>query len=148
MRRPRRSERRIRAAAFPRDKSLRAFAFDANPNIDPAIINTLATCEWVNKGEPSCLIGDSGTGKPHLLIALGAEAAMQGYRVRYALATKLVDETVDRLTFNGAIIQTGTESYRLAHTRAQARTRQLTVRRGSSRSRNYRPALANSSSAC
>lgn len=28
---------------------------------------------------------------------------------------------VDRLTFNGAIIQTGTESYRLAHTKAQAR---------------------------
>jgi hypothetical protein len=27
---------------------------------------------------------------------------------------------VDRLTFNGAIIQTGTESYRLAHTKAQA----------------------------
>jgi hypothetical protein len=27
---------------------------------------------------------------------------------------------VDRLTFNGGIIQTGTESYRLAHTRAQA----------------------------
>ncbi len=27
---------------------------------------------------------------------------------------------VDRLTFNGANIQTGTESYRLAHTRAQA----------------------------
>lgn len=27
--------------------------------------------------------------------------------------------TVDRLTFDGAIIQTGTESYRLAHTKAQ-----------------------------
>lgn len=27
---------------------------------------------------------------------------------------------VDRLTFNGAIIQTGSESYRLAHTKALA----------------------------
>ncbi|MDH6589916.1 DNA replication protein DnaC [Streptomyces sp. SAI-133] len=27
---------------------------------------------------------------------------------------------VDRLTFNGAIIQTGTESYRLVHPKAQA----------------------------
>ncbi|MFB7646001.1 IS21-like element helper ATPase IstB [Streptomyces sp. NPDC056084] len=193
----RRSERRIRAAAFPRDKSLRAFDFDANPSNDPATINTLATCEWVKKGEPLCLIGDSGTGKSHLLIALGTEAAMQGFRVRYVLATKLVNELVeaaddkqltktiarygrvdllcidelgymeldrrgaellfqvltereeknsvaiasnesfsgwtktftdprlcvaivDRLTFNGAIIHTGTESYRLAHTRAQA----------------------------
>lgn len=28
---------------------------------------------------------------------------------------------VDRLTFNGAIIQTDTDSYRLAHTKAQAK---------------------------
>lgn len=33
----RRSERRIKAAGLPRDKSLRKFVFDANPNIDPAI---------------------------------------------------------------------------------------------------------------
>jgi DNA replication protein DnaC len=66
----RRSERRIKAAQFPREKSLPAFDFDANPNIDAAVIHTLATCEWVNKGLPLCLIGDSGTGKSHLLIAL------------------------------------------------------------------------------
>jgi DNA replication protein DnaC len=62
----RRSERRIKAAAFPREKSLRAFDFDANPSVDPAVIHTLATCEWVKKGMPLCLIGDSGTGKSHL----------------------------------------------------------------------------------
>ncbi len=73
----RRSERRIKAAAFPRDKSLRAFDFDANPNVDPAVIHTLAKCEWVRKGQPLCLIGDSGTGTSHLLIALGTEAAMK-----------------------------------------------------------------------
>src|SRR5215471_21546605 len=59
----RRSERRIRAAGFPREKSLRAFDFDANPDVDPAMIHTLAKCEWVQKGQPLCLIGDSGTGK-------------------------------------------------------------------------------------
>ena len=79
----RRSERRIKAAGFPREKSLRTFDFDANPNIDPAAIHTLASCDWVKKGQPLCLIGDSGTGKSHLLIALGTEAAMAGYRVRY-----------------------------------------------------------------
>ncbi|MGA4792082.1 ATP-binding protein [Nocardia sp. AB354] len=91
----RRSERRIRAAGFPRDKSLRTFDFDANPNIDPAVINTLANFDWVRKGTPLCLIGDSGTGKSHLLIALGTEAAMRGYRVKYTLATKLVNELVE-----------------------------------------------------
>ena len=58
----RRSERRIKAAAFPREKSLRTFDFDVNPNLDPAAIHTLATCEWVKKGLPLCLIGDSGRG--------------------------------------------------------------------------------------
>ncbi|MFD9123030.1 IS21-like element helper ATPase IstB [Streptomyces bottropensis] len=193
----RRSERRIKAAGFPREKSLRAFDYDANPNIDAATINTLATCEWVRKGHPLCLIGDSGTGKSHLLIALGTEAAMKGYRAKYVLATKLVNELVeaadekvlaktiarygrvdllcidelgymeldrrgaellfqvltereeknsvaiaanesfggwtktftdprlcaaivDRITFGGNIIETGTDSYRLAQTKAQA----------------------------
>ena len=37
----------------------------------------------------------SGTGKTHLLIALGIAAAQQGFRVRYTLATKLVNELVE-----------------------------------------------------
>ncbi len=41
----RRSERRIKAANFLREKSLRTFDFDANPNIDPATIHTLASCD-------------------------------------------------------------------------------------------------------
>jgi DNA replication protein DnaC len=90
-----RSERRIKAAAFPRDKALRTFDFAANPNVDPAVVHTLAKCDWVKKGLPLCLIGDSGTGKSHLLIALGTEAAMAGHRVRYVLATKLVNELVE-----------------------------------------------------
>ncbi|MFF1839407.1 IS21-like element helper ATPase IstB [Streptomyces sp. NPDC058231] len=91
----RRSERRIKAAGFPREKSLRAFDFDANHNIDATTIHTLASCEWIKKSQPLCLIGDSGTGKSHMLIALGTEAAMKGYRVRYTLATKLVNELVE-----------------------------------------------------
>ena len=53
-----RSERRIKAAGFPREKSLRTSNFEANPNIDPAVIHTLAKCDWVRKGLPLCLIGD------------------------------------------------------------------------------------------
>jgi DNA replication protein DnaC len=94
-RRNRRAHSRLKAAGFPREKSLRTFGFDANPNIDPATIHTLASCEWIKKSQPLCLIGDSGTGKSHMLIALGTEAAMKGYRVRYTLATKLVNELVE-----------------------------------------------------
>lgn len=59
------------------------------------MVNTLASCEWIKKSRPLCLIGDSGTGKSHMLTALGTEAAMQCYRVRCTLATKLVNELVE-----------------------------------------------------
>ncbi|MFD8381769.1 IS21-like element helper ATPase IstB [Streptomyces sp. NPDC059679] len=91
----RRAERRIRAAHFPREKSLRDFDYSANPNVDPAVIHNLATCDWITKGHPLCLIGDSGTGKSHLLIGLGTSAAMAGYRVRYTTAASLVNELVE-----------------------------------------------------
>ena len=91
----RRAERRVRDAGFPRPKRLEEFSFDANPAINPAVIGTLSSCAWVKAGDPLCLIGDSGTGKSHLLIALGTLAAEAGYRVRYTLASKLVNELVE-----------------------------------------------------
>ena len=91
----RRTVRRVRAAGFPREKWLADFDYDANPAINAATIHTLARCEWIKKGEPLCLIGDSGTGKTHLLIGLGTAAAQDGFRVRYTLATKLVNELVE-----------------------------------------------------
>ena len=91
----RRASRRIHDAGFPRPKNLAEFDFTANPAINPATIATLATGAWITKGESLCLIGDSGTGKSHLLIALGTEAARAGRRVRYTLAAKLVNELVE-----------------------------------------------------
>ncbi|WP_328459349.1 IS21-like element helper ATPase IstB [Actinoplanes sp. NBC_00393] len=91
----RRSQRRLQAAGFPRQKWLTDFDYTANPNINAALINNLATCDWIRAGQPLCLIGDSGTGKSHLLIGLGSAAAMAGFRVRYTLAAKLVNELVE-----------------------------------------------------
>ncbi len=82
-------------AGFPRPKTLADFDFAANTAISPATINTLAGCGWVSKGQSLCLIGDSGTGKSHLLIGLGTAAAQAGHKVRYMLAAKLVNELVE-----------------------------------------------------
>ena len=49
----RRAERSLRGAGFPRPKWLADFDFDANPAISPAVVNTLATCDWVRKGSRS-----------------------------------------------------------------------------------------------
>jgi DNA replication protein DnaC len=91
----RRAARRIHDAGFPRDKRIEEFNFDANPSVNPAVIHQLVTSAWVKAGHPLCLIGDSGTGKSHLLIGLGTAAAEAGYRVRYTLASKLVNELVE-----------------------------------------------------
>ena len=91
----RRALRRVHDAGFPRPKRLEEFDYTANPAINPAVVGQLATCGWVKAGHPLCLIGDSGTGKSHLLIALGTAAAEGGYRVRYTLASKLVNELAE-----------------------------------------------------
>ena len=91
----RRAARRIHDAGFPRDKRIEEFSFDANSSVNPAVIHQLATCAGVKAGHPLCLIGDSGTGKSHLLIGLGTAAAEAGHRVRYTLASKLVNELVE-----------------------------------------------------
>ena len=91
----RRRDRRVREAGFPVDKRLDAFDYTFNPQVNPAVVNTLAGGAWVAAGEPLCLIGDSGTGKTHLLIGLGIAAAEAGHRVRYVHAARLVNELVE-----------------------------------------------------
>ena len=51
----RRAERRLRGAGFPCQKWLTDFDFDfdANPAVNAALVNTLATCEWGRKGQRS-----------------------------------------------------------------------------------------------
>ena len=55
----------------------------------------LADGAWITAGEPVVLLGDSGTGKTHLLIALGTAAAEAGRRVRYVTTAALVNELVE-----------------------------------------------------
>ncbi|MEU7899973.1 hypothetical protein AB0B45_44965 [Nonomuraea sp. NPDC049152] len=38
----------------------------------------MAKCDWIRRGHALCPIGDSGTGKSHLLIALSMESAIAG----------------------------------------------------------------------
>lgn len=49
----------------------------------------------MDKGEPVVLLGDSGTGKSHLLIGTGMAACEQGRSVCYATCAGLVNELAD-----------------------------------------------------
>jgi len=91
----RRRTRRIAEAKFPRLKRLAEFNLDAVPSIAAAQLATLAAGTWIDAGEPVVLLGDSGTGKTHLLIGLGLAACEQGRRVRYVTCAQLVNELVE-----------------------------------------------------
>jgi DNA replication protein DnaC len=91
----RRRTRRIVEARFPRIKRLADFDLAAAPNVNPATIAALAGGAYLDAGEPVVLLGDSGTGKSHLLIGLGLAACEQGRRVRYATAAQLVNELIE-----------------------------------------------------
>jgi DNA replication protein DnaC len=91
----RRQARRIHEGRFPRLKRLADFDLDAAPTITAAVIANLASGGYLQNGEPVVLLGDSGTGKSHLLIGLGIAACEQGRRVRYATAAQLVNELAE-----------------------------------------------------
>lgn len=90
----RRRARRVMEARFPRLKRLNDFDCAHSP-VSDATIATLAAGEWITKGEPVVLLGDSGTGKTHLLIGAGIAAAEQGRRVRYTTCARLVNELAE-----------------------------------------------------
>ncbi len=90
----RRRIRRIREARFPRLKHLAEFDTTISP-IDGATIATLTQGAFINNGTPVVLLGDSGTGKTHLLIGTGIAACHQGRSVRYITAAALVNELVE-----------------------------------------------------
>ncbi len=91
----RRRQRRVTEARFPRVKRLGDFDLSAAPTVNAATVAALANCNYLDAGEPIVLLGDSGTGKSHLLIGMGMAACEQGRRVRYATAAQLVNELVE-----------------------------------------------------
>jgi DNA replication protein DnaC len=90
----RRRTRRIAEARFPRIKRLADFDTGVIPGI-AAPLAALAAGAWIDAGQPVVLLGDSGTGKTHLLIGLGLAACEQGRRVRYATTAALVNELAE-----------------------------------------------------
>src|SRR5664279_5242636 len=95
------TERRIHQARFPVVKSLDTFEFLSIPSVNKAMVLELARCEFLQRHENVLLLGNSGTGKTHLALALGLAACQKGHRVRFTTAAALVHELmlIDELGF-------------------------------------------------
>jgi DNA replication protein DnaC len=89
------SDRRLKAARFPNDKTLDTFDFTAQPSLNKPLITELLRGEYIDQRENILLVGNSGTGKTHVATALGIAACAQGKRVRFCDVIELVTELLE-----------------------------------------------------
>ena len=87
--------RRLREARFPDLKTLGQIDWDAMAGVSKQQIIELATCGFVEKPEDVVIAGPIGTGKSHLAIALGVEAAKRRFRVLFVKAADLVRQLLE-----------------------------------------------------
>jgi DNA replication protein DnaC len=81
---------RLKTAAFPVEKRLDEFDLSSS-SLKKGSFDYLQSLEWVRAKENLCVVGPAGTGKSHLLVALGHAAVEAGHCVRYFTATDLVE---------------------------------------------------------
>jgi len=105
-----RFERLQKNARFRYQASIEEIQFDASRGLDKSLITSLATGEYLSKGESVLITGATGCGKSFLASALGHQACAQGYKVIYYNLQKMllkakmsrVDGTIMKLFENMA----------------------------------------------
>ncbi|SFO39810.1 IstB-like ATP binding protein [Roseovarius lutimaris] len=82
-------KRRIKAAKFPATKSLDSFDFKAMPSLNKMLVMELARCDYIARNENIIAVGNSGTGKTHIALALGLglAACQKGLAVGFITAS-------------------------------------------------------------
>jgi DNA replication protein DnaC len=75
--------RRLRAAMFREPKTLEDFDWSFNASIKRKQIYDLATCRFIREVRSVLFLGPPGTGKSHLVQAIGYQAIKAGHTVLY-----------------------------------------------------------------
>lgn len=75
--------RRLKAASFRDMKTLDGFDFSFNPSINKKQIYDLATGRFIREARDVLWLGPPGTGKSHLVQAIGHQAIKAGFVVLY-----------------------------------------------------------------
>jgi DNA replication protein DnaC len=86
---------RLREARFPEIKTLDTFDFSIAESVSPTQIVELGRGDWIGQAENVIFAGPIGTGKTHLAIAIGVEAARHRRRVLFFRAADLVRTLIE-----------------------------------------------------
>jgi len=86
----RRIHRNLQASRLPAGKTLATFDFSVVPEVPKARVEALAAGDWLAGAGNLIAIGNSGSGKSHLLAAVGHALIEAGYRVLYSRTTDMV----------------------------------------------------------
>lgn len=88
-------EKRIKRAEFPERRSFEQFNWDFNKKLPREKIESLRSLKFIENNEIALFLGNPGTGKSHLAIALGMAAAQVGHSV-YCTSVKRLGTKIRR----------------------------------------------------
>ena len=94
-RRLNRQMKSLRQAGFPTKKRFEDLLTDMLPKDGREAIPALRELNFLTERQNVILIGNSGTGKTHLAIAVGIRACEENYRVAFRTAAGLINEMVE-----------------------------------------------------
>lgn len=83
-------KKRYNQSKFPSHKNIEDFDFSFQPSIDKKIINDFLTCNFIKEKRNVVFIGNPGTGKTHLSIAIGIKALMKGFKVLFTSVAEML----------------------------------------------------------
>ena len=87
-----RNARLLKTACFRYHATISETSFDSSRGLDQNRVMDLATCAYIKNGIPILITGPAGTGKSWLATALGHQACMLGFKVRYYNMLKLFEQ--------------------------------------------------------
>jgi DNA replication protein DnaC len=87
--------RRLKIAKLPMYKTMDQFDFRAQSSINKSLVLELMRCEYIEQRYNLLMVGNPGTGKTHLAIALAIEACTRGKKVRFWRVTELVTSLLE-----------------------------------------------------
>lgn len=86
-------KRRLKTAGLKhQDACIENVDYEPSRGLNPSMINTLSTCDWIRSAQNCIITGMTGCGKTWLASALGNAACRQGFSVRFVRVPRFLKE--------------------------------------------------------